>query len=74
MENWRSRWFPKGSFKELLREDELIRRVINEKIGAAGIASLEIERTANTVRVHRGFNKSVGIFFAEALPQRKVAG
>ncbi len=52
VENWRSRWFPKGSFRELLREDELIRRVINEKIGAAGISSLEIERTANTVRVH----------------------
>lgn len=52
VENWRARWFPKGSFKEFLREDELIRKVINEKIGVAGISSLEIERTANAVRVY----------------------
>lgn len=45
---WNSRWYPKrGNFKSQLEEDLLIRKVVNEKIGLAGIVRVEIERTAN---------------------------
>ncbi len=48
---WSSRWFFKKSLRFLLEEDELIRKVIKEKISAAGIASTEIERTGINIRV-----------------------
>ncbi len=52
VENWRARWFPRHSFRDLLWEDETIRKVIKNKISLAGIASLEIERTANAVKIY----------------------
>jgi small subunit ribosomal protein S3 len=48
---WRSRWFPKGSYKEFLEQDDVIRTAIQKKISNAGIAGVEIERTANDCRV-----------------------
>ncbi len=51
VENWRARWFPAASFRDLLWEDETIRKVVKAKISLAGIASLEIERTANAVKI-----------------------
>lgn len=53
LKNWSSRWFS-GSQKsrsQYLEEDEIIRRVINEKIAASGISYIDIERTANIYRV-----------------------
>lgn len=50
--DWVARWAPPKSFKQHLMEDEAIRNVVNKKISKAGIASIEIERTANTCRVH----------------------
>ncbi|MEK7192183.1 MAG: 30S ribosomal protein S3 [Patescibacteria group bacterium] len=48
--NWTSRWFPKkGNYKEQLEEDVLIRRLINDKIGAAGLVRVEIERAADNL-------------------------
>ena len=49
---WQSRWFFRGQYKVLLEEDELIRKVIKEKIGAAGVVAIEIERTAGRTRVN----------------------
>jgi small subunit ribosomal protein S3 len=49
--NWPVRWFLKGSYKQFLQEDEIIRYVIRKKVGQAGIASIEIERTSSGVRV-----------------------
>lgn len=51
--NWNSRWLPKNlKFKNQLQEDVLIRKIINEKIGQAGIVRIEIERSAdNSFRV-----------------------
>jgi len=47
IENWRSRWWPKGgNFKHQIEEDEVIRRVVKEKVTPAGIVRIEIERTA----------------------------
>jgi small subunit ribosomal protein S3 len=49
--NWPVRWFIKGGYGKLLEEDEAIRNVIKSKIGQAGIASIEIERTAGNVKI-----------------------
>ena len=58
---WPARWFFAGKgegshtgryfYHRYLAEDEIIRRIIREKIGQAGIASVEIERTTNNLRV-----------------------
>jgi small subunit ribosomal protein S3 len=49
---WPVRWFIKGGYAKFLEEDEAIRKVINEKIGLAGIAAIEIERTQGNLRIY----------------------
>ncbi|MDP2669023.1 MAG: 30S ribosomal protein S3 [bacterium] len=49
--NWASRWFMKGKYPRFLEEDEAIRRATMSKIGQAGISSIEIERTAGSLRI-----------------------
>lgn len=49
--NWTSRWFRRKNFQSFLEEDILIRKVINDKISAAGIAGIDIERTGDTSRI-----------------------
>ena len=49
--NWPVRWFLKGGYGKYLEEDEAIRKVINKKIGEAGVAAIEIERTQGSLRV-----------------------
>jgi len=49
---WPVRWFIKGGYAKLLEEDEAIRKVINAKIGLAGIAAIEIERTQGNLRIY----------------------
>ena len=56
VKNWPVRWFfagkgKKGDYKTFLQEDEMLRKVVNEKVGQAGIAALEIERTSNNLKV-----------------------
>jgi small subunit ribosomal protein S3 len=48
---WGSRWFYKKSLSFFIEEDQLIRDIIREKILAAGIAGIEIERIGTTIRV-----------------------
>jgi small subunit ribosomal protein S3 len=48
---WTSRWFFKKSLNYFLEEDECIRVFLKKKILQAGIASIEIDRTADVVRV-----------------------
>lgn len=48
---WGSRWFYKKSLAFFLEEDHCIREIVREKILAAGIASIEIERIGTTIRV-----------------------
>ncbi len=48
---WRSRWFVSGSYKNFLEQDERIRNIIKTRIGTAGIAETDIERTANNCRI-----------------------
>ncbi|HUZ93102.1 MAG TPA: 30S ribosomal protein S3 [Candidatus Paceibacterota bacterium] len=49
--NWPVRWFVKGGYAKLLEEDEAIRNVITAKIGQAGIAGVEIERTGVNLKI-----------------------
>lgn len=53
LKNWSSRWFgvSRKNRAQYLEEDEIIRRVINEKIASSGISYIDIERTANAYRV-----------------------
>ncbi len=53
LKNWSSRWFSNSREKraQFLEEDVIIRKVINDKIAAAGIAYIDIERTASAYRV-----------------------
>jgi len=49
--NWPVRWFIRGKYAKFLEEDEAIRNVIKSKIGQAGVAAVEIERTASNLKV-----------------------
>ena len=50
--NWRSRWFVTGrQFASNIKEDHKLRTYIKKKLTAAGISKIEIERTANHVKL-----------------------
>jgi len=51
VKNWPARWLLKGNCGRFLEEDEVIRRVVKEKIAQAGVSALEIERTSNSLKV-----------------------
>ncbi|MEF2278828.1 30S ribosomal protein S3 [Deinococcus sp. YIM 134068] len=49
---WNSRWYAgKKTYAKLLKEDEKIRRLVNKRLAAAGIARIEIERAGQQVNV-----------------------
>lgn len=53
IQDWDSRWFAeKASFGDTLVEDYNVRNFIKEKLKAAGIPKIEIERFADDVRIH----------------------
>ena len=50
--NWQSRWFaPVNKYKIMLAEDIKIRNLLMKKLRPAGIASVEIERAVNKMKV-----------------------
>ena len=49
--DWTSRWFVKKGTPQLLEEDILIRKTVQEKIGTAGIDKISIERNGDRCRV-----------------------
>ena len=52
IKDWDSRWFAEGrDFADSLVEDYKIRTFLKKKLEAAGISKIEIERTADRVRV-----------------------
>ncbi len=53
---WRSRYYAKRNFPELLKEDELIRKYLKTRLSHAAIADVHIERKPGkvTVTVHTG--------------------
>ena len=48
---WSSRWLGRKDLARWLEEDEKIREIIMSKIGLAGIASIEIERTNDKCKI-----------------------
>ena len=53
IKNWDSRWFVKDSeFGDTLVADYKLRKFLKEKLYAAGVPKIEIERDASRVRVH----------------------
>ena len=49
--DWSSKWFSQKDYAKYLLEDYKIRKVINEKYKNAGIAEINIERSANNTSV-----------------------
>ena len=51
---WKSRWFAKREYADLLHEDIALKRELKDKLRGAGISSIEVERAANKlmVRIH----------------------
>jgi small subunit ribosomal protein S3 len=49
---WKSRWFAKKNYAELLKEDLTIRKYVSTKLARAGISVVIIERKADKVVVN----------------------
>jgi small subunit ribosomal protein S3 len=48
---WRSRWFAKGDYAKLLKEDLDLKDSLKSRLKAAGISSVEVDRPGNKLRV-----------------------
>jgi len=48
---WKSRWFAKKDYADLLHEDVKLRKTLKEKLKSAGINGIDIERAANKLVV-----------------------
>ena len=49
---WRSRWFADAGYAKLLHEDLRLRKALKTRLSHAGVAEIDIERTANKIRVN----------------------
>lgn len=49
---WKSNWYAKKDFAELLQEDISLREYIKKTLSHAGVSNVEIERSANRIRVN----------------------
>jgi small subunit ribosomal protein S3 len=48
---WRSRWFAKQDYAKLLKEDLDLKDSLRERLKAAGVSSIEVDRPGNKLRV-----------------------
>jgi len=51
IKDWDSKWYAEKDFSKLLLEDQKVREYIKEKLYAAGISTIGIERAANRMRI-----------------------
>lgn len=51
-ENWRSIWFTKKNYAELLKQDFLIRKYLKDKLKDCSIDKIEIERSAKKIIIN----------------------
>jgi small subunit ribosomal protein S3 len=49
---WRSRWFAETGYAKLLHEDLRLRKELKARLQHAGVSEIDIERTANKIRVN----------------------
>ncbi len=48
---WRSRWFTERDYDKLLVEDVKLKSELKDKLKAAGVSSVEVERPGNKLRI-----------------------
>lgn len=48
---WQSKWFARKDYADLIKEDIIIRELLEDQLSNAGIARIEIERAAEEVKV-----------------------
>jgi small subunit ribosomal protein S3 len=48
---WRSRWFSKGNYAQLLQEDLELKEGLRSQLKSAGVSSIEVDRPGNKLRV-----------------------
>jgi small subunit ribosomal protein S3 len=48
---WRSRWFAKQDYSKLLHEDLELKESLLERLKAAGVSSIEVDRPGNKLRI-----------------------
>jgi small subunit ribosomal protein S3 len=48
---WRSRWFAKQDYSKLLHEDLDLKELLRERLKAAGVSSIEVDRPGNKLRI-----------------------
>src|ERR1700685_3475540 len=48
---WRSRWFAKADYAKLLKEDLDLKDSLRERLKAAGVSSIEVDRPGNKLRI-----------------------
>jgi small subunit ribosomal protein S3 len=48
---WRSRWFAKADYAKLLHEDLDLKDSLRDRLKAAGVSSIEVDRPGNKLRV-----------------------
>jgi len=48
---WQSRWFAEKDYAKFLKEDIIIRNIIEDQLENAGVSKIEIERTEEEVKV-----------------------
>src|SRR6186997_3331999 len=56
VKNWQARWYAGREMPALLKEDELIRKYLKQRLGHAAIAQVDVERRPGkvTVTIHTG--------------------
>jgi small subunit ribosomal protein S3 len=48
---WRSRWFAKLGYAQLLQEDLELKEALRDRLKSAGVSSIEVDRPGNKLRV-----------------------
>ncbi|MBI4874271.1 MAG: 30S ribosomal protein S3 [Acidobacteria bacterium] len=48
---WRSRWFAKQDYVKLLHEDLDLKELLHDRLKAAGVSSIEVDRPGNKLRI-----------------------
>ncbi len=48
---WRSRWFAKQDYAKLLREDLELKESLRDRLKAAGVSAIEVDRPGNKLRI-----------------------
>src|SRR3954449_7649559 len=49
---WTSKWYSEKDYPKWLHEDLRLKRFVKKKLGHAGVASVEVERAANKVKIN----------------------